>query len=250
MPKTATFPKQPDVDSIKLQKYISDCGVMSRRAAEKAISDGKIRVNGVVARLGDRILPGKDTIECFGAPVLPACDKITVALNKPRGYVTTMSDEKGRKTVADLLASAGTRLYPAGRLDCDSHGLIICTNDGELANRLMHPSHHFKKVYLVTVNGCVDENIIKGLCDMRTLDGESIMPVKATAIYRNDKKTVIKFVLMQGKNRQIRRMCACFGLDIAELKRIAVGPIVLGDLPTGEYRVLTPDELIALERIK
>lgn len=223
---------------------------MSRRAAEKAISDGDVRVNGNVASLGDRIIAGKDSVECFGTPVLPVLAKMTVALNKPRGYVTTMSDEKGRKTVADLLASAGTRLYPAGRLDCDSQGLIICTNDGELANRLMHPSHHFKKVYLVTVKGDVDENIIKGLCDMRTLDGEPIMPVKAHIIKRTGDKTIIKFVLMQGKNRQIRRMCARFGLDIAELKRIAVGPVILGDLPTGEYRLLTPDELNALERIK
>ncbi len=227
---------------------------MSRRAAEKAISDGNVKVNGNIASLGDRIIAGKDNVVCFGTPVLPVLAKMTVALNKPRGYVTTMSDEKGRRSVADLLASAGTRLYPAGRLDCDSQGLIICTNDGELANRLMHPSHHFKKVYLVTVNGDVDQSVINGLCNMRSLDGEPIMPVEARVIKRiqnkTSLKTVIKFVLMQGKNRQIRRMCACFALDIAELKRVAVGPVYLGDLPTGEYRPLTPDELKALERIK
>lgn len=250
MPLATIFPKRPDVDSIKLQKYISDCGVMSRRAAEKAIADGKITVCGVTAKLGDRIVPGRDLVEYCGKPVLQTEIKMTVALNKPRGYVTTMSDEKNRRTVAELLASAGTRLYPAGRLDCDSQGLIICTNDGELANRLMHPSHHFKKVYLVTVKGSVDAATIKGLCDMRTLDGESIMPVTASEVYRSDKKTVIKFVLMQGKNRQIRRMCDCFGLEITELKRVSVGPVSLGDLPLGEYRVLTDAEMQALERIK
>ncbi len=223
---------------------------MSRRAAEKAISDGNVKVNGNIASLGDRIIAGKDNVVCFGTPVLPVLAKMTVALNKPRGYVTTMSDEKGRRSVADLLASAGTRLYPAGRLDCDSQGLIICTNDGELANRLMHPSHHLKKVYLVTVNGDVDQSVINGLCNMRTLDGEPIMPVDVRVIRRTGDKTAIKFVLMQGKNRQIRRMCACFALDIAELKRVAVGPVVLGDLPIGKYRLLTPDELKALERIK
>lgn len=237
------------VDGIKLQKYISECGVMSRRAAEKAISDGNVTVNGVTAHIGDRIDPATDEVVCLGVPVLRQNVSMTVALNKPRGYVTTMSDEKNRRTVADLLASAGTRLYPAGRLDCDSQGLIICTNDGELANRLMHPSHHFEKVYLVTVKGDAPQSAIDGICGMRTLDGEPIMPVKASVVQRRDGKTVIRFVLSQGKNRQIRRMCDSVRLEITELKRVSVGPIQLGDLPLGKFRALTDDELKALERI-
>ena len=225
----------------RIQKYIASCGVMSRRAAEKEIAAGNVTVNGVRAEIGQAV-SDKDVICFHGERIRPEKRKITVMLNKPAGYVTTMSDEMGRKTVNDLV-DLPERLYPAGRLDKDSEGLLIMTNDGELANRLTHPKSGKKKIYHVYLRGSVDNNALDMLRAMKTLDGEKINPVGVELIKRSPTGSVVKFTLTEGKNRQIRRMCEAAGLKISRLTRIAIGDLKLGTLPTGKWRHLTSDEI-------
>ena len=182
----------------RIQKYIAACGVMSRRAAEKEIAAGKVTVNGVKAEIGMSVSE-KDDIRIDGVPLKKETQKVTVMLNKPTGYVTTMSDELGRKTVSDLI-DLPFRLYPAGRLDKDSEGLLIMTNDGELANRLTHPSASKKKIYHVYLRGNIENNALDSLRAMRTLDGEKINPVGVELLKRSPNGSVVKFVLTEGKN--------------------------------------------------
>ena len=224
----------------RIQKYIASCGVMSRRAAEKEIAAGNVTVNGVRAEIGQAV-SDKDVICFHGERIRPEKRKITVMLNKPSGYVTTMSDEMGRKTVNDLV-DLPERLYPAGRLDKDSEGLLIMTNDGELANRLTHPKSGKKKIYHVYLRGSVDNNALDMLRAMKTLDGEKINPVGVELIKRSPTGSVVKFTLTEGKNRQIRRMCEAAGVTITQLKRVQIGSLRLGDLKTGQYRKLTDKE--------
>lgn len=224
----------------RIQKYIASCGVMSRRAAEKEIAAGNVTVNGVRAEIGQAV-SDKDVICFHGERIRPEKRKITVMLNKPAGYVTTMSDEMGRKTVSDLI-DLPERLYPAGRLDKDSEGLLIMTNDGELANRLTHPKSGKKKIYHVYLRGSVDNNALDMLRAMRMLDGEKINPVGVELIKRSPTGSVVKFTLTEGKNRQIRRMCEAAGVTVTQLKRVQIGSLRLGDLKTGQYRKLTDKE--------
>ncbi|MBO5402227.1 MAG: rRNA pseudouridine synthase [Clostridia bacterium] len=224
----------------RIQKYIASCGVMSRRAAEKEIAAGNVTVNGVRAEIGQAV-SDKDVICFHGERIRPEKRKITVMLNKPAGYVTTMSDEMGRKTVSDLV-DLPERLYPAGRLDKDSEGLLIMTNDGELANRLTHPKSGKKKIYHVYLRGSVDNNALDMLRAMKTLDGEKINPVGVELIKRSPTGSVVKFTLTEGKNRQIRRMCEAAGVTVTQLKRVQIGSLRLGDLKTGQYRKLTDKE--------
>ena len=224
----------------RIQKYIASCGVMSRRAAEKEIAAGNVTVNGVRAEIGQAV-SDKDVICFHGERIRPEKRKITVMLNKPSGYVTTMSDEMGRKTVNDLV-DLPERLYPAGRLDKDSEGLLIMTNDGELANRLTHPKSGKKKIYHVYLRGSVDNNALDMLRAMKMLDGEKINPVGVELIKRSPTGSVVKFTLTEGKNRQIRRMCEAAGVTITQLKRVQIGSLRLGDLKTGQYRKLTDKE--------
>ncbi|MBQ2325336.1 MAG: rRNA pseudouridine synthase [Clostridia bacterium] len=224
----------------RIQKYIASCGVMSRRAAEKEIAAGNVTVNGVRAEIGQAV-SDKDVICFHGERIRPEKRKITVMLNKPSGYVTTMSDEMGRKTVNDLV-DLPERLYPAGRLDKDSEGLLIMTNDGELANRLTHPKSGKKKIYHVYLRGSVDNNALDMLRAMKTLDGEKINPVGVELIKRSPTGSVVKFTLTEGKNRQIRRMCEAAGVTVTQLKRVQIGSLRLGDLKTGQYRKLTDKE--------
>lgn len=224
----------------RIQKYIASCGVMSRRAAEKEIAAGNVTVNGVRAEIGQAV-SDKDVICFHGERIRPEKRKITVMLNKPAGYVTTMSDEMGRKTVNDLV-DLPERLYPAGRLDKDSEGLLIMTNDGELANRLTHPKSGKKKIYHVYLRGSVDNNALDMLRAMKTLDGEKINPVGVELIKRSPTGSVVKFTLTEGKNRQIRRMCEAAGVTVTQLKRVQIGSLRLGDLKTGQYRKLTDKE--------
>lgn len=224
----------------RIQKYIASCGVMSRRAAEKEIAAGNVTVNGVRAEIGQAV-SDKDVICFHGERIRPEKRKITVMLNKPSGYVTTMSDEMGRKTVNDLV-DLPERLYPAGRLDKDSEGLLIMTNDGELANRLTHPKNGKKKIYHVYLRGSVDNNALDMLRAMKMLDGEKINPVGVELIKRSPTGSVVKFTLTEGKNRQIRRMCEAAGVTVTQLKRVQIGSLRLGDLKTGQYRKLTDKE--------
>ncbi len=224
----------------RIQKYIASCGVMSRRAAEKEIAAGNVTVNGVRAEIGQAV-SDKDVICFHGERIRPEKRKITVMLNKPAGYVTTMNDEMGRKTVNDLV-DLPERLYPAGRLDKDSEGLLIMTNDGELANRLTHPKSGKKKIYHVYLRGSVDNNALDMLRAMKMLDGEKINPVGVELIKRSPTGSVVKFTLTEGKNRQIRRMCEAAGVTVTQLKRVQIGSLRLGDLKTGQYRKLTDKE--------
>lgn len=224
----------------RIQKYIASCGVMSRRAAEKEIAAGNVTVNGVQAEIGQSVSE-KDDIRIHGERIRPEKRKITVMLNKPSGYVTTMSDEMGRKTVSDLI-DLPERLYPAGRLDKDSEGLLIMTNDGELANRLTHPKSGKKKIYHVYLRGNVENNTLDMLRAMKTLGGEKINPVGVELIKRSPTGSVVKFVLTEGKNRQIRRMCEAAGVTVTQLKRVQIGSLRLGDLKSGQYRRLTDKE--------
>ena len=236
------------MEEIRLQKYFTDCGVMSRRAAEKEIEAGHVKVNGETATLGMRIDPERDEVVFRGKRIVPTSDELVyVMLNKPRGYVTTMSDEKGRPTVRELTASAGTRVYPVGRLDMDSDGLLLLTNDGELANKLTHPRHEIPKIYEVTVSGKVDKKILSDLSAPMELDGYEILPVKCEVIKENADTTLIRMTLYEGRNRQISKMCENVGLKIKRLQRIAIGDVKLGTLPLGKYRHLTEKEVSYLK---
>ena len=234
------------MEKIKLQKYFTDCGILSRRAAEKEIADGRVKVNGEVATLGLRIDPETDAVEYKGKRLRPAASKrVCIMLNKPTGFVTTLSDEKGRRTVTELTKDLGTRVYPIGRLDMNSDGLLLLTDDGELANRLTHPRHEIPKIYRVTVKGRVSPEALALLRSPLVIDGYKIQPVK-TSILSYDKErdtTCLQMELYEGRNRQIRKMCSLSELKILRLTRTAYGDLTMGELPSGKWRRLTDAEL-------
>ena len=223
---------------------------MSRRAAEAEIQKGNVTVNGSVATLGQKIDPEVDIVEYKGKRVcLPEGEKICIMLNKPRGIVTTSSDEKGRADVTDLCRDVrdstgkSIRLYPIGRLDMDSDGLLLLTNDGELANKLTHPRHSIPKIYHVTLSGVLSEQEVAALGSPIVIDGRETSPVTVKTLSQNDKTTLAEFQLYEGRNRQIRRMCESHGVKIQKLTRVAIGNINLGALPVGKWRRLTDDEI-------
>lgn len=220
----------------RLQKLLSSAGVCSRRRAEEYITAGRVAVNGVPASLGDRADLRRDTVTLDGVPVRPGGAHTYLMLNKPRGYVTTLSDEKGRRTAAELVAGCGSRVWPVGRLDLDSEGLLLFTDDGALTNRLLHPTGEVEKEYLVWVQGDVEAAVPKLRRPMR-LEGEEL---RADRVERRGE--ALRFILHQGKNRQLRRMCAAAGLTVTRLKRIREGPLRLGELPVGQWRYLTEEE--------
>ena len=235
---------------IRLQKYFTDCGVMSRRAAEKEISDGKVKVNGIVAKLGDRIDPNVDKVEYKGKVLRQNTEeRVCIMLNKPVGFVTTLSDERGRRNVSDLVLGAGVRLYPIGRLDMNSDGLLLLTNDGELANRLTHPKHEIPKIYRVTVRGQVTDEAMKILTSPLTIDGYKIRPVdvKLLSYDQSRESSRLEMELYEGRNRQIRKMCAKASLSVLKLTRIAYGKLTLSALPVGKWRYLDQKELAYLK---
>lgn len=231
------------MDSIKLQKYFSDCGILSRRAAEEEIKQGKVTVNGERAFLGMRIFPDVDVVVYKGARVIAQSEeKLYILLNKPRGIVTTLSDEKGRPTVLSLISGLGARVYPVGRLDIDSDGLLLLTNDGALTNKLTHPRHKIPKIYNVTVKGEVTEGALTLLSSPLIIDGYKIQPVEVEIIKKEPSQTILKMTLYEGRNRQIRKMCALADLKITRLTRVALGNIALGSLEVGKWRFLTKSE--------
>lgn len=231
------------METVRLQKYFTDCGVLSRRAAEAEIAAGKVTVNSAVAVTGQKIDPERDVVEYRGVRVLPvAAEKVTVLLHKPRGFVTTLSDEKGRHTVAELVADVGVRLYPVGRLDMDSDGLLLMTCDGELANRLIRPAHTLPKKYRVCVKGEVSPAALARLNEPFLLDGYTTRPAMVRLLSREGGNSLLSFELYEGRNRQIRRMCEEVRLPVLALTRVAIGELTLGNLPVGHYRVLTKKE--------
>ncbi len=236
-----------DDTNIKIQKYFTDCGVMSRRAAELEIKKGNVKVNGVIAEIGMRVNPEVDVITHLGREIRPlSTENVYVMLNKPRGIVTTMSDEKGRFTVADLVKGVGARVYPVGRLDMDSDGLLLLTNDGNLANTLTHPRHDIPKIYRVTVEGEISDEALTLLRSPLVIDEYEILPVKVDVISREKECSVLKMTLFEGRNRQIRKMCEIADLKIKRLCRIAIGELKLGELEIGKWRFLTDDEVAML----
>lgn len=230
----------------RLQKILSAAGVCSRRKAEELIQAGRITVNGKTASLGDRADWDRDDVRLDGRALAAPAERRCLMLNKPRGYVTTLADERGRPTVAELVADCGVRVYPVGRLDMDSQGLLLLTNDGALAHRLAHPSHGMEKEYRVTVSGRL-EGCAERLSALRKLeDGSPIAPARAAALLREPGRWVLSVTIRQGLNRQVRRMCAVAGLRVHRLERVREGPLTLGDLPPGCWRPLTAAEVSAL----
>ena len=214
----------------------------SRRTAEDYLTAGRVTVNGRTARLGQKADPDRDRILVDGRPLAPRAKPVYLLLNKPRGYVTTLSDEKGRRTVAELVADCGQRVYPVGRLDLDSEGLLLLTNDGDWAQRLLHPKHEVEKTYHVSVSGPV-AGAAERLAAVTDLEGEPIRPARVEVLRQTAGTAVLAVTIHEGKNRQIRRMCAQCGLTVKRLRRVREGTVELGTLPSGKWRYLTEEEL-------
>lgn len=230
----------------RLQKTLSARGVASRRRAEEMIQHGQVTVNGIAASLGDSADPETDEIRVNGQLLPGGQQSVYILLNKPRGYVTTLSDEKGRPNAAQLVADCGIRVYPVGRLDMDSEGLLLFTNDGAFANALTHPKQEVEKVYEVWVSGYYpggEEKMSRPI----VLDGYRIRPPKVTLLSVREAKAKLRVTIHEGRNRQIRRMCEAAGMRCTRLKRIQEGNLLLGDLPSGSWRYLTPEEIAELK---
>ena len=226
----------------RIQKIISARGLASRRKAEEFILQGRVTCNGVVCSLGDIADPSCDEILVDNRPLPKQQSFVYLMLNKPRGYITTLSDEKGRKNAAQLVADCGCRVYPVGRLDMDSEGLLIFTNDGDFANRMMHPSHEINKTYHVEVKGYTETGL-KRLCEPMNLDGYLLRLPTVELVERKGNRAILHITIHEGRNRQVRRMCAIANMPVVRLRRIAEGTLLLGDLPLGKWRHLSEEEL-------
>lgn len=233
----------------RLQKFLSECSVASRRKSEELIREGKVKVNGRIAQIGDKIDPKKDTVTVSGKKVVAVKQKYYIMLNKPRGYVTTMSDELGRKCVAELVQDVGAQVYPVGRLDKDSEGLLLLTNDGEFANAVMHPRKHIPKTYRVTVRSNINDDQVAKLENGIDIegDGRDTLPASVRIIEKSAGRSVFEITIYEGRNRQIRKMCEQVSLDVIRLKRNSVGSVKLGMLKVGKWRELTEDEVHRLQ---
>ena len=233
---------------MRLQKFLSESGVASRRKAEDMIRGGLVKVNGRTAQIGDQIDPAHDKVTVDGRRVRPAATLRYLLLNKPRGYVTTTSDELGRKCVTALLGGVAERVYPVGRLDRVSEGALLLTNDGAFANAMMHPKHHVPKTYVVTLRPGITAAQAEQLSDGIELDGRMTAPADVRIVTQEEGRAVVEIVLYEGRNRQIRRMCEALGLEVARLRRTAIGSLRLGMLRPGEWRDLLPQEVDSLLR--
>lgn len=231
---------------MRLHKFISVCGFSSRRKAEEMIASGQVLVNGKRASLGDKIDPGRDEIRVSGKKLFLPEKHMYIMLNKPRGFITTMKDERGRKCVASLVKDAGATLFPVGRLDKDSQGLLLFTTDGEFANSVIHPAYQIPKTYRVTVSPSITEEQIKILSDGVELDGKLTRPAKVRILKKGEDKDAIEIVISEGRNREIRRMCEKVGLEVRLLNRTAIGTLKLAALRPGMWRHLTENEVQAL----
>lgn len=237
-------------NDVRLQKFLAEQGVASRRKSEELIAAGKVKVNGHVAQIGQKINPRKDLVTVGKQKITNVKNRkmIYIMLHKPRGYVTTVSDDQNRKTVMDLVSDIDERIYPVGRLDKDSEGLLILTNDGSFTNAMTHPSHNYAKVYRVTVRPKVSDEILYNLRNGIEIEGKKTAPCEVTVLTTEENRVVLEFILKEGRNRQIRKMCESQGLEVARLKRTSIGPIKLGMLPQGKYRELSEQEIKKLLR--
>ena len=232
------------MEKIRLQKFMADAGLMSRRAAEAEIENGRITVNGHPAFIGIKIDPREDVVVYNGKRVrLEKRDHVYIMINKPRGYLCSTDDDRGRKCVTELIKGVDSRIYPVGRLDMISEGMLLLTDDGELKNKLTHPSHHIGKVYRVKVSGSVSEEQYAILTDALVIDGYKIKPVEVVVGESDESGTVLKFTLKEGRNRQIRKMCEQAGLTVKRLSRISIGNLKLDGLPVGKWRYLDAKEV-------
>ena len=232
------------MEKIRLQKYMADAGIMSRRAAEEEIKNGNVSINGHVAELGQKVDPRNDVISYRGKRIRYEKKEYTyIMMNKPRGYLCSTTDDRGRKCVTDLLDGVDARVYPVGRLDLVSEGILLLTDDGELKNRLTHPKHTIGKVYRVKVAGKVSDEQMEILTSALVIDDYKIQPVAVTVSSEDESGTVLKMTLFEGRNRQIRKMCEAAGLTVKRLSRISIGNLKLDGLPVGKWRYLEQQEV-------
>ena len=228
---------------VRLQKFLAESGVASRRKSEELIESGKVKVNGRVASIGDKVNPKKDTVTVNGKKIIKQKENTYIVLHKPRGFITTMSDEMDRKCVAELIKDVKVRVFPVGRLDRDSEGMLIFTNDGEFANALTHPTKHVPKTYRVTVRPSITEDQLTALTEGIIIDDRKTAPAEVHVVTKEENRVVLEIILYEGRNRQIRKMCEEVGLEVARLKRTAIGSIKLGMLKQGAWRELNEDEV-------
>ncbi len=233
-------------EKIRLQKFLAECGIASRRKSEELIVAGKVKVNGVTASIGDKVNPKHDKVTVSGKKAVSVKKSVYIMLNKPRGFITTMSDEHDRKCVAELVKGINTRVYPVGRLDRESEGLLIMTNDGEFANALTHPSKHVSKTYRVTIRPEITKEQATAFRNGIEIDGRMTAPADLRILEAQENRTVVEVTIYEGRNRQIRKMFEALGIEVARLKRTKVGNLKLGMLKQGDYRDLTPDEVNSL----
>ena len=232
------------MEKIRLQKYMADAGIMSRRAAEEEIKNGNVSINGHVAELGQKVDPRNDVISYRGKRIRYEKKEYTyILMNKPRGYLCSTTDDRGRKCVTDLLDGVDARVYPVGRLDLVSEGILLLTDDGELKNRLTHPKHTIGKVYRVKVAGKVSDEQMEILTSALVIDDYKIQPVAVSVSSEDESGTVLKMTLFEGRNRQIRKMCEAAGLTVKRLSRISIGNLKLDGLPVGKWRYLEQNEV-------
>lgn len=232
------------MEKIRLQKYIADAGIMSRRAAEEEIKNGNVSINGHVAELGSKVDPKNDVISYRGKRIRYEKREYTyIMMNKPRGYLCSTTDDRGRKCVTDLLDGVDARVYPVGRLDLVSEGILLLTDDGELKNRLTHPKHTIGKVYRVKIAGKISDEQMEILSSELVIDGYKIQPVDVVVSGEDETGTVLKMTLFEGRNRQIRKMCEAANLTVKRLSRISIGNLKLDGLPVGKWRYLEKHEV-------
>lgn len=237
------------MEKIRLQKFLADTGLMSRRAAEAEIERGHISVNGHVAQIGAKVDPKADLVTYRGKRIVyEKPDYVYIMMNKPRGYLSSVKDDRGRKCVTDLLEGVDARVYPVGRLDLISEGILLLTNDGELNKRLSHPSTSLPKLYRVKVGGSVSDEQMDILTSALEIDGYKIQPVKVLKSTEDESGTVLKMTLLEGRNRQIRKMCEIAGLTVKRLSRVSIGNLKLDGLPVGRWRYLDENEIEYLRK--
>lgn len=228
---------------VRLQKFLAESGVASRRKSEELIESGKVKVNGHTASIGDKINPKKDLVTVSGKKIIAQKENTYIVLHKPRGFITTMSDEMDRKCVAELIKDLKVRVFPVGRLDRDSEGMLLFTNDGEFANAMTHPKKHVSKTYRVTVRPSINEEQLTALTTGVIIDDRKTAPAEVHVVTKEENRVVLEIILYEGRNRQIRKMCEEVGLEVARLKRTAIGSVKLGMLKQGAWRHLTDDEV-------